>query len=81
MKIGRIYKITAGKSNECYVGSTFDRLNYRFKGHKINYTNAIKNALLLNHLINMVLKTIKYYSLRSMKLLTENILKFMKHYG
>lgn len=37
MKIGRIYKIIAGQGNECYVGSTFDQLNNRFKGHKNTY--------------------------------------------
>lgn len=39
MKIGRVYKIIARQSNECYVGSTFDQLNYRFKGHKASYKN------------------------------------------
>lgn len=39
MKIGRIYKIISGQSNECYVGSTFDQLNNRFKGHKNGYKN------------------------------------------
>ena len=37
MVIGRIYKIISGQGNECYVGSTFDELNYRFRGHKRKY--------------------------------------------
>lgn len=34
---GKIYKIVAGQSNECYVGSTFNNLKYRFQSHKNNY--------------------------------------------
>lgn len=43
MVIGRIYKIISGQGNECYVGSTFDELNYRFRGHKRKY-NEWKNG-------------------------------------
>jgi hypothetical protein len=37
MKIGRIH-IIAGQSNECYVGSTFNELKYRFRTHKSEYS-------------------------------------------
>ena len=37
MVIGRIYKIISGQGNECYVGSTLNKLNYRFQGHKDGY--------------------------------------------
>lgn len=41
--IGRIYKIIAGQTDECYVGSTFNELKYRFKGHKGKY-KELKNG-------------------------------------
>ena len=37
MTIGRIYKIVSGQTSECYVGSTFSELRYRFRQHKDNY--------------------------------------------
>ena len=37
MTIGRIYKIVSGQTNECYVGSTFNELKYRFRQHKDDY--------------------------------------------
>jgi hypothetical protein len=37
MVIGRIYKIVSGEGNECYLGSTFNKLKYRFKQHKNDY--------------------------------------------
>jgi len=37
MTIGRIYKIVSGQTNECYVGSTFNELKYRFRQHKNDY--------------------------------------------
>lgn len=37
MKVGRVYKIITGQSDECYVGSTFDKLKFRFNGHKNTY--------------------------------------------
>jgi len=37
MVIGRIYKIVSGQGNECYVGSTFNELKYRFRQHKDDY--------------------------------------------
>lgn len=37
MRTGRVYKIVCGQSNECYVGSTFDELKYRFQTHKTKY--------------------------------------------
>ena len=42
MVVGKIYKIITSQSNECYVGSTFDELRYRFRRHKHNY-KAWKN--------------------------------------
>jgi len=46
MRVGRIYKIVAGQSNECYVGSTFDELRYRFKNHKNAFRNNSKRQCL-----------------------------------
>lgn len=38
MRIGKIYKIVVGQSNQCYVGSTFNSLiKYRFRHHKEDY--------------------------------------------
>lgn len=37
MKIGKIYKIVTPKSNDCYIGSTFDKIKYRFSNHKAKY--------------------------------------------
>lgn len=37
MVIGRIYKIVSRETNECYIGSTFNQLKYRFKQHKDDY--------------------------------------------
>lgn len=37
MVIGKIYKIISGQGEECYIGSTFDELRYRFRGHKSHY--------------------------------------------
>jgi len=37
MKIGRIYKIIHTQSNICYVGSTFNTLRDRWRGHKNDY--------------------------------------------
>lgn len=37
MVLGKIYKIISGQGNECYVGSTFDELRYRFRKHKYQY--------------------------------------------
>jgi hypothetical protein len=36
-RLGRIYKIITGKSNKCYIGSTFNELRYRFNSHKSEY--------------------------------------------
>lgn len=40
--IGRIYKIIHNQSNICYIGSTFNELKQRWKGHKQSYYNWIK---------------------------------------
>jgi len=40
VRTGRIYKIIAGQSRDCYVGSTFDQLNYRFKNHKVSHKSV-----------------------------------------
>jgi len=40
MKTGRIYKIIHNQSNICYVGSTFDKLRYRFRTHKSKSNNT-----------------------------------------
>ena len=40
-KTGRIYKIISTKGNECYVGSTFNRLSDRVRGHKVDHTKGI----------------------------------------
>lgn len=37
MRTGRVYKIIVGQSNECYVGSTFDELRFRFRALKSSY--------------------------------------------
>lgn len=36
-KNGKIYKIITSESNEIYIGSTFDTITNRFKGHKRQY--------------------------------------------
>ncbi len=42
MKIGRIYEIITSESDECYVGSTFNSLDHRFKNHKSAYKKYLK---------------------------------------
>ena len=37
MRTGRIYKIISGQGDECYVGSTFQSLTYRWRDHKKGY--------------------------------------------
>jgi hypothetical protein len=37
MRTGRIYKIISGQGDECYVGSTFQSLTYRWRDHKTCY--------------------------------------------
>ena len=39
LKVGRVYKIVSGQGNECYVGSTFNELKYRFRGHKDKFNS------------------------------------------
>jgi hypothetical protein len=36
-KIGRVYKLVARHSDECYVGSTFNKIHLRFSNHKSCY--------------------------------------------
>ena len=36
-QLGHIYKIIARQGGECYVGSTFQELRYRWTGHKCHY--------------------------------------------
>lgn len=43
MLLGKIYKIITGTSNECYVGSTFEKLRYRLQRHKKNYQSWKEN--------------------------------------
>lgn len=38
-KIGRIYKLVAKTSDECYIGSTINKIHLRFASHKTNYKN------------------------------------------
>ena len=40
---GRIYKIVCGLSNDVYVGSTIQELKYRFRDHKYDYKQYLKN--------------------------------------
>ena len=44
MKIGRVYKIVSGQGNEVYIGSTFNELKYRLRGHKSDYNNWQKGV-------------------------------------
>lgn len=44
MKTGRVYKIVVGQSEECYIGSTFDDLKYRFRGHKKSYKSYLNGV-------------------------------------
>lgn len=37
MRIGRIYKIVSGETNDCYVGLTFSKLKDRYCCHKSAY--------------------------------------------
>lgn len=39
-KIGRVYKLVAKTSDECYIGSTLNRIHLRFASHKTNYKNG-----------------------------------------
>lgn len=41
MKIGKIYKIIHNQSNICYVGSTFNTLRDRWKGHKNSFSKYL----------------------------------------
>jgi len=65
MRIGRIYKIVSGKSNECYVGSTFDELRYRFRTHKQNYKSWKNGIYHKTSLFDLFEK----YGLQSMKII------------
>ncbi len=48
MKIGRVYKIIAGQSNECNVKSTFNQLKYRFRTHECEcYANRACSVKIL----------------------------------
>ena len=42
IKIGRIYKIISSESNSCYIGSTFQNIEDRFKNHKEKYSTYQK---------------------------------------
>lgn len=39
-KIGRVYKLVAKTSDECYIGSTINKTHLRFASHKTNYKNG-----------------------------------------
>jgi hypothetical protein len=43
MRTGRIYKIISGQGDECYVGSTFQSLTYRWRDHKQGYRSYKKD--------------------------------------
>ncbi len=36
-KTGRVYKLVARQSDECYISSTFNKMNFRFANHKKSY--------------------------------------------
>lgn len=39
-KIGRVYKLIAKTSDECFIGSTINKTHLRFASHKTNYKNG-----------------------------------------
>jgi hypothetical protein len=44
--IGRVYKIVPAQGNECYVGSTFNELRFRFQNHKNSYKSQKKGKII-----------------------------------
>jgi hypothetical protein len=43
MRIGRVYKIVVGESNDVYIGSTFNELRHRFANHKNDYKKYLND--------------------------------------
>lgn len=72
IKIGRVYKLVAKTSDECYIGSTINRIHLRFAYHKANYRDGkcqpdLKNFIDKYGISNIDMIMIKKYEISDTK--------------
>ena len=64
--IGRVYKIIHNQSSICYIGSTSNKLKFRWRGHKSNYKKVAEGN---KHFNCSIYKYFKKYGVENFKII------------